>query len=108
MRLANPDCAWFVTNRCEQEQLLLLPKPQVNKLIGTWLAKSLAEHGDAIELYAFAFLSNHFHFLLRDPKGQLPKFMWYFQVNLAKSVNELLGRREKYATDKLPGASGGE
>lgn len=93
MRLHNPDCTWFVTNRCEQERLLLLPKPQVNRLIGAWLAKSLAEHGDAIELYAFAFLSNHFHMLLRDPKGQLPEFMQYFQVNLAKDVNRLLGRR---------------
>jgi putative transposase len=105
MRLANPDCAWFVTNRCEQERLLLLPQPQVNKLIGAWLAKSLAEHGDAIELYAFAFLSNHFHFLLRDPKGQLPKFMWYFQVNLAKSVNELLGRRGHFFSRKYDAAA---
>ena len=93
MRLHNPDIVWFVTNRCHQERLLLLPRPAVNRLIGAWLAKSLVEHGDGIELYAFAFLSNHFHMLLRDPKGQLPEFMWYFQVNLAKSVNEALGRR---------------
>jgi REP element-mobilizing transposase RayT len=93
MRFHNPDCVWFVTNRCAQERLFLLPRPEVKQLIGAWLAKSLAEHGDGIELYAFAFLSNHFHLLLRDPKGQLPKFMWYFQLNLAKAVNRALGRR---------------
>jgi len=93
MRIWNQDCVYFVTNRCEQERLFLLPRPAVLKLIGAWLAKSLAEHGDGIELYAFIFLSNHFHILLRDTKGQLPEFMWFFQLNLAKAVNRLLGRR---------------
>jgi REP element-mobilizing transposase RayT len=92
MRVWNPDHVYFVTNRCEQERLFLLPRPEVKKLVGAWLAKSLAEHGDGIELYAFVFLSNHFHLLLRDTKGQLPEFMWYFQVNLAKSLNGLLDR----------------
>jgi REP element-mobilizing transposase RayT len=92
MRIWNPDLVYFVTNRCEQERLFLLPKPAVLKLIGAWLAKSLAEHGDSIEIYAFIFLSNHFHILLRDPKGQLAEFMWFFQLNLAKAVNRQLGR----------------
>ena len=35
--------------------------------------------GDGIELYGFIFLSSHFHFLLRDTKGQLAQFMWYFR-----------------------------
>ncbi|HUT77944.1 MAG TPA: hypothetical protein VM285_09675 [Polyangia bacterium] len=93
MRIWNPDHAYFVTNRCEQERLFLLPRPAVIKLVGAWLAKSLAEHGDGIELYAFIFLSNHFHLLLRDPEGKLPEFMWFFQLNLAKAVSRLLGRR---------------
>jgi len=92
MRIWTPDRISFVTNRCEQERLFLLPKPTVLKLIGVWLAKSLAEHGDGIELYAFVFLSNHFHLLLRDTKGQLAEFMWFFQLNLAKAVNRHLGR----------------
>ena len=93
MRIWNPEHVYFVTNRCEQERLFLLPRLEVKRLIGAWLAKSLAEHGDGIELYAFIFLSNHFHLLLRDTKGQLPGFMWYFQLNLAKAVNHLLNRR---------------
>lgn len=93
MRIWNPEHVYFVTNRCEQERLFMLPKHGVRKLIGTWLAKSLKEHGDGIEVYAFIFLSNHFHLLLRDTKGQLPRFMWYFQLNLAKAVNRHLKRR---------------
>ncbi|MFO8071850.1 MAG: hypothetical protein R6V85_08245, partial [Polyangia bacterium] len=63
MRFWSPDNAYFVTNRCEQERLFLLPRPRVLQLIGAWLAKSLEEHGDGIELFAFIFLSNHFHLL---------------------------------------------
>jgi REP element-mobilizing transposase RayT len=93
MRIWNPAYTYFVTNRCEQEQLFLLPRPDLIKLIGAWLAKSLEEYGDGIELFGFIFLSNHFHLLLRDAKGQLPEFMWFFQLNLAKAVNRMLGRR---------------
>jgi hypothetical protein len=38
-------------------------------------------------------LSNHFHLLLRDPNGELAKFMWYFQRNLAIAVNRELNHR---------------
>jgi len=104
MRLWNPEHTYFVTNRCEQERLLLLPTPEVLRLIGAWLAKALAEHGDGVELYAFVFLSNHFHMLVRDPKGQLPRVMWFFQLNLAKAVNFHLGRRGHFFARKYDAA----
>lgn len=93
MRIWDPDNVYFVTNRCEQERLFMLPTAAVIQLIGVWLAKSLEEYGDGIKLYGFIFLSNHFHLLLKDTKGQLPQFMWYFQLNIAKAVNKLLRRR---------------
>jgi len=70
-----------------------LPKPGIVKIIGAWLAKALKEYGDGIELYGFIFLSSHFHFLLRDTKGQLAQFMWYFQLNVGKAISRELGRR---------------
>ena len=93
MRLHRHNEIYFVTNRCEQERFFMLPKPKINRLIGAWLAKALRDHGDGIELYAFVFLSNHFHLLLRDTKGRLAEFMWYLQLNLARAVNRHLGRR---------------
>jgi putative transposase len=93
MRVHLPNDVFFVTNRCEEERLFMLPKPAINRLIGAWLAKALQEHGDGIELYAFIFLSNHLHLLLRDTKGRLAEFMWFFQLNLARAVNRELGRR---------------
>ncbi|MCP4600030.1 MAG: hypothetical protein GY847_05740 [Proteobacteria bacterium] len=93
MRIHFPHEIYFVTNRCEEERFFLLPKPNIKRLIGAWLGKALKEHGDGIELYAFVFLSNHLHLLLKDTKSQLAEFMWYFQLNLAKAVNRELGRR---------------
>lgn len=88
-----PNTVWLVSNRCELEQLLLLPLAGINELIGTWLARALEKHGDGIDLYGFIFLGNHFHLLLRDTKSQLSRFMWYFQTNLAKAINRALGRK---------------
>jgi REP element-mobilizing transposase RayT len=92
VRWLRADSLWLVTNRCECEMFLLTPTARKNELIGGWLARALERYGDGIELYAFVFLSNHFHLLLRDTKGQLPKVMWYFQTNLAKEINLALGR----------------
>jgi len=89
-----PGAIWLVTNRCELEQILLFPSKRINELIGAWLARALKMFGDGIDLFGFIFLGNHLHLLLRDNKGQLPKFMWHFQTNLAKTINRELGRRE--------------
>ena len=84
---------FFVTNRCLEERFFFIPKPGIIKIIGSWLAKALKKYGDGIELYGFVFLSNHLHLLLKDTKGQLAKFMWYFQLNVGKALNRHLGRR---------------
>ena len=86
----------FITNRCEQEQFLLLPSTRVNQLIGAWFARSLALFGQGLEIYAFIFLGNHFHLLCKDTEGRLAQFMGYFQGNLARAINQELGRHGKF------------
>ncbi len=72
----------------------MLPRPGLNKIIGAWFARALDKYGDGIDVFAVIFLSNHFHILLRDNKGQLAQFMWYLQLNIAKSINEFNGNRK--------------
>jgi REP element-mobilizing transposase RayT len=83
----------FVTNRTEHEMFFLLPRKEVNELIRFWMAKAVSKYARNIEIFAFCFLSNHFHVLCRDPGGELAIFMSYFQGNLAKAVNKLIGRK---------------
>ena len=96
VRLHRKAAVHFVTNRCLQERLLLLPRSKTNALILEWLAKALSFVDGGVELFAFIFLSNHFHLLLRDNSGRLAEFMGYFQGNLAKAVNKELSRRGKF------------
>jgi len=86
----------FVTNRCEQEQFLLLPRNRINDLVREWLARAYVFAGGGIEVFAFVFLSNHFHLLCRDTRGNLARFMCYFEANLARAVNRELRRHGKF------------
>jgi REP element-mobilizing transposase RayT len=82
----------FITNRCEEGRYFLLPTEIINSLVLYWFARALHKFGQGIEIYAFCFLSNHFHLLCRDTKGTLAAFMGYFQGNLARAINCELGR----------------
>lgn len=86
----------FITNRCEHEMLLLLPKGRITEIIQGWFARSFCLHGKGLEIFAFVFLSNHFHLLVKDTQGTLAAFMWYFQGNVAKAVNRELGRQGRF------------
>ena len=91
-RMHLPGAVYLITNRCFQGRLFLLPTAQINFLVGYWFARALKHYGNGLEIYAFIFLSNHFHLLVRDNKGSLAPFMSYFQSNLAKEVNRILKR----------------
>jgi hypothetical protein len=54
-----PEAVHFVTNRCEREQFLLLPVPEMREIIGGWFARALETFGKGIEIYAFVFLMTH-------------------------------------------------
>ena len=91
----------FITNRTEHQMFFLLPTKTITKLIRQWFARALKKYGNGLEIYAFIFLSNHFHLLVKDTGdsgkspgtgGNLAAFMCYFQGNLARAVNRELGR----------------
>jgi REP element-mobilizing transposase RayT len=82
----------MVTNRCEEGRFFMKPTREVVDIIRYWFGRSMAQHGAGLEVYAFCFMSNHFHVLCRDTGGQLAKFMGYFQGNVARALNGHLGR----------------
>ncbi|MCP4603343.1 MAG: hypothetical protein GY847_22975, partial [Proteobacteria bacterium] len=96
IRMHLKDSIHFVTNRCEQEQLLMLPSERIKQIIGAWFARSLCLFGDGLEIFAFVFMGNHYHLLCRDTKGSLAQFLCYFQGNVARSINNELERHGKF------------
>ena len=104
-RMHLPGDIHLVTNRCFQGRLLMLPNEKINFIIGYWFARALEKYGKGLKVFAFIFLSNHFHILLRDTRGNLARFMCYFQANVARAINEILGRKgtfwEAHYDDKI-------
>jgi hypothetical protein len=43
-----------------------------------------------VEVFAFAFQSNHLHLLARAPRGNLPRFMQFVLANVARKVGSLV------------------
>jgi hypothetical protein len=92
VRTFNPTRILVVESRTEEDRPFLRPSKKNNALIAGLLAHYL-ERFDGIELYAFIFLSNGFRMLLRDTRGELPRFMEGFKWELATKINKKLGRK---------------
>lgn len=93
IRVHEPDAIYFVTNRCINEMYLLSPEKdgEVQRICLACLAWAAAKH--QIEIFAYIFLSNHFHLLLRALKNNLSAFMQDFQRELASRINRYRNRR---------------
>ena len=77
-----------VTCRTIQGRYLLRPDPELDDILLGVLGR--AQRLYPVEICGFAFLSSHYHLLLRvqDVK-QMSEFMWYFQTNSAREVGRL-------------------
>ncbi|MFO0585707.1 MAG: hypothetical protein U0229_25780 [Anaeromyxobacter sp.] len=95
--LAGTTC--FVTRRCLERRFYLKPTPAVRQVFGYLLAVMAERHG--ILLHVACVLSNHYHLVLTDPRGELPAFMQEFNATLARFLNKLWGRSENV----FPGGS---
>jgi putative transposase len=84
----------MISRRCLGRMFLLRPSEAVNELFQYILAVAAERYG--IVLHAFCVLSNHFHCVLTDPLGNLPKFEQYLDGLVARSVNALHGRWESF------------
>ena len=86
-RNTDPQYLRLVTIRTEQARLFMVPGRELNETVGGIVAKYQQEF--AIEIYAYTFLSNHYHLLVRAPKENLWKFEQALNREIAKRVNRL-------------------
>jgi len=94
LRMLVPSEIQFVTARCFQGRLLMRPSPRTNAVIGGTLARAARLH--QVEVFSFVFASNHFHLLVRAPRGTLPQFMKHLRTNVSKKVGWLIGWRGSF------------
>jgi len=77
-----------VSSRTIQGRFLMRPSAEVNKLILGILGRAQAKY--PVEIFAFVFLSNHFHLLMRASSvRQMAKFVGFVKSNIAKELGRL-------------------
>ncbi len=84
----------FVTRRCSQRQLLLLPSAEVNELLIYCVAYVAKRVG--MRIHAVTFMGNHYHIVLTDSYGMLPVFQADLNRMIAKALNCFHGRWENF------------
>lgn len=92
-RIVRKGRTYAVTRRCLQQRWFLRPSPQVNSIVRFLLARYAKRWG--IKLHAWTFMSNHFHLVLTDPAGMLPRFMSELCSMLSRTLNKVLGRSDR-------------
>jgi hypothetical protein len=94
-----PGRTYLMSRRCTQRQFLLRPDPRVEQRFLYCLGEAAARYG--VTLHGWIALSNHWHGLLRDNRGNFPEFLRHFHAMLAKCLNQYWGRWENcWATEQ--------
>ena len=89
-----PGSTYFTTRRCVDRRYLLRPSKVVDEILEFALAVAAKRFG--IEVHSYVFMSNHYHMLLTDPRGLLPRFEHLFHSLVARFLNAFYGRFESF------------
>ena len=94
LRNRDPGIYRIITLRTQGAHLWLRPSKDVNRIIGGVLARYAEILG--IEIYAYIFLSNHYHLLIRCPNSNSDEFFENVNRELARRLNWKLHREGKF------------
>lgn len=80
---------YLITRRRTQRQLLLKPSPRMKAIFRYCLAAAAKKYGVLVHTYVV--LSNHYHAVVTDLKGNIPLFMAYLHRLVAACTNVSIG-----------------
>ena len=86
-----------MTRRCTQREFLLRPSPVTNQIVRYVLAVALQR--TRVQLHQCIVMSDHVHLVVTDPEARLPEFQHYFDGNVARAMNAVLGRSQAFWDD---------
>ena len=89
-----PETTYLLSRRCFGRQFLLRPSDKVNRIFKFCLAVAAEKTG--VLLHNYCVMSNHYHVVATDVRGNLPTFMHWLNEYVAKCVNAELGRWESF------------
>lgn len=91
-RRIRPETTWLVTRRCTQRQFLLRPDEETTQIFLYCLAEAAMRFD--IEVYGYLAMSNHYHAVVHDRSGVLPRFLEHLHKMTAKALNVRWSRWE--------------
>jgi REP element-mobilizing transposase RayT len=94
IRDSNPEIYRLITIRTVESRLWMIPTRKLRKLLGGILGRYQEILG--IEIYAYCFLSNHFHLVIKSPRGNTDEFLENVNREIARRVNWMHRRSAKF------------
>ena len=94
-RAISPDTTYLITRRTTQRLFLLRPSTDINAALRYCMALA-QKRAVGIKIHAITFMSNHYHIVLTDTKGNLPVFTEELHKLIARCLNCHHGRWENF------------
>jgi len=95
-----PGRTYLVTRRVTQRQLWLKPTKLTRACFHYCVA--VAQKRSGVRLHALVCMSNHYHAVVTDVAGKLPKFTYWLHKYLARAINTWYGRGENLWDNRQP------
>jgi len=95
-----PGSTYLLTRRTAGRQFLLRPDPFVRQAFGYVLAVAAQKFG--VRVHCAVVLSDHYHAVVTDPNGSLPRFIAWVHRLTAVLVNMFRGRSEAVWNSSKP------
>lgn len=93
----------LLTRRCHEQRFFLAPQASVNEAFGYLMAEASERYG--VKVLGAVQMSNHYHAVVWDERGELPLFLQRFHGFTARCVNALRGRVDTFWEGSGPGAA---
>ena len=90
-RFIVPGQTVFLTRRCDDRMFLMRPDPEINQVLLYTLTVLANKHG--LRVSHFVAMSNHWHAVVTDPRGVLPKFLQEFGKETALALKCVRAKR---------------
>lgn len=94
LRNSDPNAYRLVTLRTAGARLWFIPQSKVNRLIGGIIARYQEILG--IEIYAYCILGNHYHLLIKAPRGNADEFFENVNREIARRMNWMLRQEGQF------------
>ena len=85
---------YLITRRCAERRLFLQPSALVTQVVVYCLAVAAMLYG--VKIHAVCVMGSHIHLVVTDPKGNIPKFMHWFDMMVARFLNAKRKRNENF------------